>query len=179
MKRLVSSIAIISKKERKEMDTVVNHENRAINLLRVAIVLTVATAIVAILGITLIVRSSADSEPEAEPMPVQDVVSMLEDDGMDILLVNSRENSFPIVLESVDIVFQIDNPVPTEDRVESIVNTFETLDNRDAWLEISQGFDGVAVVRGDELWAVSVDSDLANSREIAEQLANTLNGEVR
>lgn len=148
---------------------------------RIPTVVVVLLLFITLVAVGMAIGRTVDSSEADAPelMPISDVVAMLENDGMNVLLVNSRENHFPVVLESIEITFQTDNPVPTEDRVEGIINTFETLDNRAAWLETSRSLDGIAVVRGDELWAVSVDSDLHNSREIAERLAATLQGEVR
>jgi len=55
-------------------------------------------------------------------------------------------------------------------QVEAIVNTFPSLEARAAWLGTVRGFDAYAVIRGEELWAVSPDSDLPASAEIAQRL---------
>ena len=39
-----------------------------------------------------------------------------------------------------------------------------------------RGFDAYAVIRGEELWAVSPDSDLPASAEIAQRLADDIEG---
>jgi hypothetical protein len=61
-------------------------------------------------------------------------------------------------------------------QVEAIVNTFPSLEARAAWLDTVRSFQGYAVIRGEELWAVSPDSDLPDSAEIAQRLADDIEG---
>lgn len=65
------------------------------------------------------------------------------------------------------------------DQVEAGINMFPDEESLDSWVELSKSFGGVAVV-GDT-WAVSLDSDpenLAASESLADDLAETLDGEV-
>lgn len=151
-------------------------ESKRMNLLYGAgIVVLLIIIIVLIQGI----RHELKAEPK--PMAMDSVVTMLVDDGMLIHTTAPREAPLG-VRESVDIIFDdvvLESTPPNFGRIEGMIHTFETQGNRDSWIETSQAFDGVAVVRGDELWAISVDSDLPQSRDIAERLANTIDGEVK
>lgn len=161
------------------MDTAIRKsESRPMNLLYGAgIVALLIIIVVLIQGI----RHELGADPEPKPKSMDSVVSMLIDDGMSIHTTAPRETPLG-VRESVEIIFDdfvLESRPPTFGRIEGMIHTFETLGNRDSWIETSQAFDGVAVVRGDELWAISVDSDLPQSSDIAERLAVTIDGTVK
>lgn len=125
------------------------------------------------------VLNRSNAEPKTQY--INNVVEMLLNDGMAIHT-TAPEDPPPLVRESVEIIFddiELELTPPTFGRIEGNIHTFETLDNRDSWLALSRGFGGIAVMRGDELWVISVDSDLPQSRDVAERLAATINGEVK
>ena len=59
---------------------------------------------------------------------------------------------------------------------------FPDRESRDSWLRLSRDFGGIAVTRGDELWALSLPSTLGDGSDAslrhANDVATALNGEV-
>jgi hypothetical protein len=116
---------------------------------------------------------SAGAATQREPMPIDDLVQQLMDDGLPVRTVAPDETGpHPFIRESV-IANLGDGRSPV---VESFINTFDSLEAREGWLEAVRSLGGFAIIRGDELWAVSPDSDLPNSDELARQFTDSVEG---
>ena len=101
-----------------------------------------------------------------------DVVAMLEDEGLSVSSVRETR-SMSGARDELD--------ASVEGR-ETGVLLFPDRESRDSWLRLSRDFGGIAVTRGDELWALSLPSMLGDGSDAslrhANEVATALNGEV-